>query len=93
MVIASPAFIISGFTWPLSAMPAFVQFIANIIPLTPFLQAFKILINSERFSRTYFSIPETLKYSFSGICHHRMDCFKDQALVYFQKSYRKLGCF
>jgi ABC-2 type transport system permease protein len=44
MVIASPAFIISGFTWPLNAMPAFVQFIANIIPLTPFLQAFKILL-------------------------------------------------
>lgn len=44
MVIASPAFIISGFTWPLSSMPAFVQFIANIIPLTPFLQAFKILL-------------------------------------------------
>lgn len=44
MVIASPAFIISGFTWPLSAMPSFVQFMANIIPLTPFLQAFKILL-------------------------------------------------
>ncbi|MCW3465941.1 ABC transporter permease [Chitinophaga nivalis] len=44
MVIASPAFIISGFTWPLNAMPGFVQFIANIIPLTPFLQAFKILL-------------------------------------------------
>ncbi|UZT98898.1 ABC transporter permease [Chryseobacterium fluminis] len=44
MVIASPAFIISGFTWPLNAMPAFVQWIANIIPLTPFLQAFKILL-------------------------------------------------
>ncbi|NSL85559.1 ABC transporter permease [Chitinophaga sp. Mgbs1] len=44
MVIASPAFIISGFTWPLNAMPAFVQFMANIIPLTPFLQAFKILL-------------------------------------------------
>ncbi|MBC9915340.1 ABC transporter permease [Chitinophaga varians] len=44
MVIASPAFIISGFTWPLSAMPAFVQVLANIIPLTPFLQAFKILL-------------------------------------------------
>lgn len=44
MVIASPAFIISGFTWPLSAMPVFVQALANIIPLTPFLQAFKILL-------------------------------------------------
>ncbi|WP_292009342.1 ABC transporter permease [Chryseobacterium sp.] len=44
MVIASPAFIISGYTWPLNAMPAAVQFIANIIPLTPFLKAFKILL-------------------------------------------------
>jgi ABC-2 type transport system permease protein len=44
MVLASPSFIISGFTWPLSAMPAAVQFLANIIPLTPFLQAFKILL-------------------------------------------------
>jgi len=44
MVLASPSFIISGFTWPLSAMPAAVQFLVNIIPLTPFLQAFKILL-------------------------------------------------
>ncbi|WP_419870489.1 ABC transporter permease [Chryseobacterium sp. CT-SW4] len=44
MVIASPAFIISGYTWPLNAMPAGVQFIANVIPLTPFLKAFKILL-------------------------------------------------
>ncbi|MDV2449131.1 ABC transporter permease [Elizabethkingia anophelis] len=44
MILASPSFIISGFTWPLSAMPAAVQFLANIIPLTPFLQAFKILL-------------------------------------------------
>ncbi|CAA7390669.1 ABC transporter permease [Chryseobacterium fistulae] len=44
MVIASPAFIVSGFTWPLSAMPAFVQGFASCIPLTPFLQAFKILL-------------------------------------------------
>ncbi|MCL1034369.1 ABC transporter permease [Elizabethkingia anophelis] len=44
MVLASPSFIISGFTWPLSAMPTAVQFLANIIPLTPFLQAFKILL-------------------------------------------------
>ena len=44
MVIASPAFIISGFTWPLNAMPVFVQALASIIPLTPFLQAFKILL-------------------------------------------------
>lgn len=44
MLISSPAFIIGGFTWPLESMPAAVQFLASIIPLTPFLQAFKILL-------------------------------------------------
>lgn len=44
MVIASPAFIISGFTWPREAMPIFIQNFTNIIPLTPFLEAFKILL-------------------------------------------------
>ena len=44
MLISSPAFIIGGFTWPLESMPAVVQGLANVIPLTPFLQAFKILL-------------------------------------------------
>lgn len=44
MVIATPSFMISGFTWPLSQMPEFVQVIAQIIPLTHFLPAFRILI-------------------------------------------------
>jgi len=41
MVISTPAFILSGFTWPLSAMPHWVTSISNAIPLTHFLQAFK----------------------------------------------------
>lgn len=44
MVIATPSFILSGFTWPLSQMPSVVQSIAQIIPLTHFLPAFRILI-------------------------------------------------
>lgn len=44
MVIATPSFILSGFTWPLSQMPVWVQYIADIIPLTHFLPAFRILI-------------------------------------------------
>ncbi|MCV9928998.1 ABC transporter permease [Flavobacterium sp. LS1R49] len=44
MVIATPSFILSGFTWPLSQMPVAVQAIANVIPLTHFLKAFRILI-------------------------------------------------
>lgn len=44
MVIATPSFILSGFTWPLSQMPVWIQYIANVIPLTHFLPIFRILI-------------------------------------------------
>lgn len=44
MVIATPSFILSGFTWPLSQMPVWVQTIASGIPLTHFLKAFRILL-------------------------------------------------
>jgi ABC-2 type transport system permease protein len=44
MVIATPSFILSGFSWPLSQMPGWVQGVANVIPLTHFLAAFRILI-------------------------------------------------
>lgn len=44
MVIATPSFILSGFTWPLSQMPVWVQHIASGIPLTHFLKAFRILL-------------------------------------------------
>jgi ABC-2 type transport system permease protein len=44
MLVSTPAFIIGGFTWPSSAMPIAIQYLAVIIPLTPFLQAFKILL-------------------------------------------------
>lgn len=44
MVIATPSFILSGFSWPLSQMPGWVQGVANVIPLTHFLKAFRILI-------------------------------------------------
>ena len=44
MVIASPAFIISGFTWPRYAMPPFIEGLTNIIPLTPYLETLKIML-------------------------------------------------
>jgi ABC-2 type transport system permease protein len=53
MVIATPSFILSGFTWPLSQMPQVIQGIANVIPLTHFLKAFRILIiENGTFSQT-----------------------------------------
>ncbi|MGL5112083.1 MAG: ABC transporter permease [Flavobacterium sp.] len=47
MVIATPSFILSGFSWPLSQMPNWIQGVANVIPLTHFLKAFRILIVEE----------------------------------------------
>lgn len=44
MIIASPSFIIGGYTWPMEAMPVAIQGLASIIPLTPFLHAFKTLL-------------------------------------------------
>lgn len=47
MVIATPSFILSGFTWPLSQMPQWVVHIANMIPLTHFLKVFRVLLIEE----------------------------------------------
>jgi ABC-2 type transport system permease protein len=44
MIIAVPSFIISGQTWPLAQMPGIVQTIANYIPLTHYLEAFRRLL-------------------------------------------------
>lgn len=54
MVVATPSFILSGFTWPLSQMPIWVQYIASGIPLTHFLKAFRILlVEKGTLSQTY----------------------------------------
>ncbi|NLO90125.1 MAG: ABC transporter permease [Clostridia bacterium] len=44
MVIALPSFILSGYTWPLEAMPAFVQKAAKFFPQTWFFQGFNLLV-------------------------------------------------
>ena len=41
MIIATPSFIISGQSWPLSQMPEWIQYLASVIPLTYFLEAFR----------------------------------------------------
>ncbi|WP_003540413.1 ABC transporter permease [Desulfotomaculum nigrificans] len=38
MIIALPSFIISGYTWPLEAMPASIQHAAKLLPQTWFFQ-------------------------------------------------------
>ncbi|MDX1363380.1 MAG: ABC transporter permease [Arenibacter latericius] len=41
MVISTPAFVLSGFTWPTMAMPDAIAHIAQYIPLTQFLSGFR----------------------------------------------------
>lgn len=41
MVISTPAFILSGFTWPTSAIPNFITNVAQFIPVTQFLSGFR----------------------------------------------------
>jgi ABC-2 type transport system permease protein len=43
LVLATPAFLVSGYTWPLQAMPPYLQGIAYILPLTSFLEGFRKL--------------------------------------------------
>ncbi|TDQ80281.1 ABC transporter permease [Sphingobacterium yanglingense] len=44
MVIATPSFILSGFTWPLSQMPDWIVWLSKLIPLTHYLQIFRTMI-------------------------------------------------
>ncbi|WP_231367672.1 ABC transporter permease [Gillisia sp. JM1] len=41
MVISTPAFVLSGFTWPSLAFPDAISSVALFIPLTQFLSAFR----------------------------------------------------
>lgn len=62
MVIASPAFIMSGYTWPSYSMPKIINAFTSIVPLTPYLQAMKIsLVEQGRF---YLTQPFTLHLLF-----------------------------
>jgi len=41
LIIAAPAFLLSGYTWPLEQMPVFLRVFSETIPLTPFLAGFR----------------------------------------------------
>ena len=41
MIVATPAFIISGYSWPTSQMPVLLQNVAQAIPLTHYLAALR----------------------------------------------------
>ena len=67
MVVATPSFILSGFTWPMSQMPGWIQAIADTIPLTHYLKIFRILFISK--GDTSLIHPHILNLSIiGGIC-------------------------
>lgn len=76
MVVATPSFILSGFTWPLSQMPVWVQYIADLIPLTHYLKTFRLLyLNHAGISHIYgpilaMSIIALICLSLSAIILH-----------------------
>ncbi|MDD2553381.1 MAG: ABC transporter permease [Desulfotomaculaceae bacterium] len=43
MIIALPSFLVSGYTWPLDAMPGYLQIIAKILPQTWYFQGINLL--------------------------------------------------
>jgi ABC-2 type transport system permease protein len=48
LVITAPAFLLSGYTWPLDQIPAFLRALVQAIPLTTFLDGFrKIYIQAQ----------------------------------------------
>ncbi|KIO77883.1 hypothetical protein TH53_07080 [Pedobacter lusitanus] len=44
LCIASPAFTVSGFTWPADQAPAILEGFGKIIPLTPYLKSLRALL-------------------------------------------------
>lgn len=54
LLLASPAFILSGYTFPLSQMPEVYRYISAIFPLTPFVSGYK-KIYLEGLSLSYLS--------------------------------------
>ncbi len=43
LLVSAPAFILSGYTWPVSSMPAVLWPVAGIIPLTTYLKGYRRL--------------------------------------------------
>lgn len=41
MLLAVPSFLVSGYTWPLQAMPIGVQAVSRVLPLTYFVSSFR----------------------------------------------------
>lgn len=83
ILITSPAFILSGYTWPQDAMPTFYQYLGNFIPLTPYLTGFRKLYQEGapwNYIFEQLSILFTLAFSFLGLALYRVSKTRPQEI-------------
>lgn len=47
LLVGAPAFLVSGYTWPLENMPVLIRIIASFIPITPYINGYRKLYDEE----------------------------------------------
>lgn len=74
LLIGAPAFLMSGYTWPLDQMPTLIRTISHFIPLTSYLEGFRKIFQQNMqiefilpFAKTLV-ILMLLYFSFTYIC-------------------------
>jgi ABC-2 type transport system permease protein len=67
MFFSMPAFLISGLTWPLFAMPVPLRILSGMLPSTYFLDAFRAIILG-RHPAAYLAGPALILAAYSVIC-------------------------
>lgn len=67
MVVATPSFILSGYTWPLSQMPQWVQAVSSTIPSTHYLKIVRLLMVEK--AEVYHILPSFYAIlTIGGVC-------------------------
>ena len=74
MVIALPSFVIGGYTWPLEAMPGWIQSAAWVLPQTWFFQGFNLLV----FKNPGWSV---MNRYFGGLAFAAVVCYSVSAII------------
>lgn len=90
MVVATPSFILSGYTWPLSQMPMWVQWVADVIPLTHYLKIFRLLLIEH--ASTHHIYPHLMSLATIGlVCLTLSVVFLKIKIIRTQKRDKKLA--
>lgn len=62
LLIGAPAFLLSGYTWPLEQMPVLLRTISNFIPLTPYLEGFRKIFQQNMTIEYIFPFADNLVF-------------------------------